>query len=142
MKELSCHCGKIAVRAAQAPAFIHACNCSLCRKAGAQWAYFTPDEVKIVGSTAGYIRDNKPGAGAEIHFCPACGSTTHFVLTPETIARHGNTMVGVNMALADESQLFGVELRFPDGAAWTGHGPFGYVRESVLIGSADQPHSP
>ncbi|MBF9149375.1 GFA family protein [Novosphingobium jiangmenense] len=142
MTELSCHCGQVALRIATTPAFIHACNCSLCRKSGAQWAYLAPDEVAITGPTTGYVRADKPGAGAEIRFCPVCGSTTHFVLTPSTIALHGNTMVGVNMALADEAALTGVEMRFPDGAAWAGEGPFGYLRESVIIGSGDQPHSP
>lgn len=142
MMDFSCHCGTVTVRVAQTPAFIHACNCSLCRKSGAQWAYFAPAEVLAAGQTTSYVRTDKPVAGAQIHFCPKCGSTTHFVLTPETIALHGNTVTGANMALADQSQLAGVEMRFPDGAAWAGQGPFVYVRESVIIGSADQPQSP
>lgn len=141
MTQFSCHCGAVTVQIAKMPAFVHACNCSLCRKSGAQWAYFAPTEVRTAGVTSSYVRTDKPGAGAQIHFCAACGSTTHFVLTPETIAQHGNTVTGVNMALADESQLTGLEMRFPDGAAWAGQGPFGYVRESVVIGSADQPQS-
>lgn len=142
MTEFSCHCGNVALRLVQAPAFVHACNCSLCRKSGAQWGYLAPDQVEVSGPTTGYVRADKQGAGAEIRFCPCCGSTTHFMLTPETVARHGNAMVGVNMALAEQGQLTGLEMRFPDGAAWTGEGPFGYVRESVIIGSGNQPQSP
>ena len=33
----------------------------------------------------------------------------------------------LNMALADESELVGVELRYPDGRAWSGGADFGYV---------------
>jgi hypothetical protein len=49
--------------------------------------------------------------------------------------RHGPVdMVGVNMRLFDLRDLQGVEVRFPDGDAWSGNGPFGYRREAVTIG--------
>ncbi len=38
------------------------------------------------------------------------------------------------MALADEGELAGVELRFPDGRAWSGGAAFGYVRAAEVIG--------
>lgn len=135
MLNLSCHCGAVRVELPAPPAFINACNCSLCRKIGAQWAYFAPDQVRPSGTTSGYVRADKPGAGAEVHFCPTCGATTHFTLTPETVARHGNTVCGVNMALADEADLAGIELRFPDGRAWSGEGPFDHVRPASIIGA-------
>jgi hypothetical protein len=42
--------------------------------------------------------------------------------------------MGVNMRLADERDLAGIELRYPDGQAWSGEGDFGYVREPRIIG--------
>ena len=60
--------------------------------------------------------------------------TTHFVLIAGAVAKHGNTMMGVNMWLAEAVDLAGVELRFPDGRAWTGEGAFGFVRDAVVIG--------
>ncbi len=42
--------------------------------------------------------------------------------------------MGVNMGLAGERDLAGIELRYPDGRAWSGEGDFGYVREARLIG--------
>ena len=42
--------------------------------------------------------------------------------------------MGVNLLLADESDLSGMELRFPDGQAWSGKGEFAYVREARIIG--------
>ncbi len=44
------------------------------------------------------------------------------MLTEQAVAKHGNVVMGVNMRLADESDLAGVELRFPDGRAWAGTG--------------------
>ncbi|MFN0265141.1 aldehyde-activating protein [Tepidamorphus sp. 3E244] len=116
------------------PDYIHACNCTLCSKSGAHWGYFIPAEVSVEGQTGSYVRADKPNAGAEIHFCSKCGSTTHFVLTDEAIAQVGNVVMGVNMRLADEADLAGIELRFPDGRAWSGEGAFGYVREPLVYG--------
>ncbi len=50
------------------------------------------------------------------------------------MAKFGNTLVGVNMWLADERDLAGVELRYPDGRAWSGAGEFSYVREARILG--------
>lgn len=133
---LACLCGQIAITLARAPDHINACNCTLCRKTGAHWAYFAPDEVTVRGTTHGFCRTDKADPAAEIHACPTCGTTSHFVLTPATVARFGNGMVGVNMLLADEAALTGIELRYPDGRAWSGDGPFGYVRPATIIGQA------
>lgn len=42
--------------------------------------------------------------------------------------------MGVNMRLADEMDLTGIELHYPDGRAWSGKGGFGYVQEARIIG--------
>jgi hypothetical protein len=136
MLHLSCHCGRVVVRTEKRPDFIHDCNCTLCQKTGAIWGYFQPSEVTVEGTTVGYSRDDKPEPGVSIRFCSWCGTTTHFELTEATIAKFGNTMLGVNMRLADESDLEGVELRYPDGRTWLGEGNFGYVREARIIGLA------
>jgi hypothetical protein len=134
MVNLSCHCGRVGVRIEKRPDFIHDCNCTLCQKTGAIWGYFQPGEVAVQGVTTGYSRYDKAEPGVSIRFCSNCGATTHFELTETTIAKFGNTMLGVNMRLANESDLKGVELRYPNGRAWSGEGDFGYVRESRIIG--------
>jgi hypothetical protein len=116
------------------PDFIHECNCTLCRKAGARWGYFEPPEVSVEGEAEGYCREGKDDPSAQIQFCGRCGSTTHFVLTESAVAKHGNVVMGVNMRLAEESDLAGIELRYPDGKSWSGQGAFGYVREVRIIG--------
>lgn len=133
MPVLACHCGQVRVELGRRPDYIHECNCSLCSKSGARWAYFDPADVSVAGSTHGYCREDKGEPGAEVHFCPNCGSTTHFTLTPGIVAKFGDTMVGVNMRLADDKDLAGIELRFPDGRNWRGEDAFGYVREARLL---------
>ncbi len=133
MTNLSCLCGQIQIRLEKRPEFINQCNCTLCRKTGARWSYFGPGEVVVEGTTNGCSRPDKKQPNAEVHFCPTCGSTTHFVLTETAIAKFGNTMVGVNMWLSDPQDLVGLELRFPDGEKWPGDGDFTYVREPLII---------
>jgi hypothetical protein len=130
---LTCHCGQIRLTLRKRPDYINECNCTLCSKTGVRWAYFHPSEVSVEGNATGYSRD-KPNPGALIHFCAKCGSTTHFTLTENSIAKFGNTLMGVNMWLADEQDLAGIELRYPDGRNWPGEGDFGYVQASRIIG--------
>ncbi|WP_374597084.1 GFA family protein [Sphingosinicella sp.] len=134
MVKLSCLCGQIRIATEKQPDYIHECNCTLCSKSGARWAYYHPSEVSVEGATKTYSRQDKDDPAAEIHFCLTCGATTHFTLTPGAVAKFGNSMMGVNMWLADEKHLAGVELRYPDGRAWSGAGDFSYVREARILG--------
>jgi hypothetical protein len=134
MLKLSCLCGQIRVETAKRPDYIHECNCTFCGKAGARWGYFHPSEVSVEGAAAGYCRDDKDDPAAELRFCAMCGSTTHWVLTPSAVSKFGDSLMGVNMLLANESDLAGIELRYPDGRAWPGEGDFTYVREPRIIG--------
>lgn len=131
---LSCHCGQVRVNINQRPEYIHECNCSLCAKSGARWGYFHPSKVHVVGSTTGYSRADKTEPIVEVHFCGTCGSTTHFRLTANAVAKWGDLHIGVNMWLAKADDLAGIELRYPDGRAWTGQGEFGYVGKARIMG--------
>ena len=134
MLELSCHCGLVRLTST-APRLhprlqLHAVPQDR-RALGLfhrrRWSAFD-------GPTRSYRRTDKADPAAEVHFCGECGATTHFTLTAEAVARFGQDLTGVNMWLADESELAGIELRYPDGAAWAGAGEFGYVREARVIG--------
>ena len=134
MLEVSCHCGQIRVQIDQLPDYVHECNCTLCSASGARWGYFHPSQVSVEGTAQAYCRQDKADPAADVHFCTTCGSTTHFTLTPAAAAKFGNTLMGVNLRLADERDLAGVELRYPDGQAWSGAGEFAYVREARVLG--------
>ena len=134
----SCHCGRVQLRIAHQPEFMNDCNCSLCGKAGAIWGYYAADEVEVVGETQGYSRSDYPNPAVRIHFCGNCGVTTHWTLTESFAAENPNEAgrMGINMRLFDDAAKAGVELRFPDGAAWDGEGAYGFVREAVVWGAA------
>lgn len=134
MLNLTCLCGEIRISLEKLPDFINECNCTLCAKTGARWGYFHPSQVSIQGSTKGFCRADKEEPNAQVHFCPRCGSTTHFVLTQSAISKFGNSVMGVNMWLADSRELAGIELRYPDGKTWPGEGDFSYLRGPRTIG--------
>lgn len=132
-----CLCGAVRVTIDAKPAFIHDCNCSLCRKVGGAWSYFPSASVATDGATTGYVRRDKPAAGVEVHACATCATTTHFVLTSVFKERHPDAdQVGVNMRLFDQSYLGGVEVRFPNGRDWPGEGAFSYRRAPLTISEA------
>ena len=133
MLKFSCPCGRVRIELAKRPDYINACNCTLCTRSGANWAYFHPSDVAVAGVTKTYVREDKDDPAAEVHACEACGSTTHFTLTASAQAKFGNVQLGVNMVLADETDLTGVELRYPDGRAWSGGSEFGYVRAARIL---------
>src|SRR6202453_1103066 len=95
MLKLTCLCGQVRIEVAKRPDFINECNCTLCSKSGARWAYFHPSEVSIGGTTKGYSREEKDDPAAELQFCPNCGSTTHFTLTASAVAKFGNIQLCV-----------------------------------------------
>lgn len=136
MLTLSCLCSQVRIELANPPEFIHECNCTLCTKTGARWAYFHPSQLTVEGATNGYCRADKDEPAADVRFCPNCGSTTHFVLTESAASKFGNSLAGVNMRLVDEGLLAGIELRYPNGRAWSGAGEFGYVRAAEIIGGS------
>ena len=136
MWNLSCLCGQVRIKLEKRPDFIHECNCSMCSKTGARWGYFQPSDVSVERAANGYRREDKDSPNAQVQFCPTCGSTTHFVLTSDAVSKFGNSLMGVNMWLANESDLTGIELRYPDGRAWSGQGDFSYVRERRIIGES------
>ena len=132
----TCACGSVRITITQKPDFIYDCDCTLCRKSGAAWGYFAPDEVNADGQTIAFARNDKETPIVEIHSCAVCGSTTHFALTDAHRAKNPDVdQVGVNMRLFDADQLDGVEVQYPNGSAWSGEGPFGFRRKSVTLSS-------
>lgn len=69
----SCHCGAARWTLTGDPGSITACNCTLCRRYGALWAYDYEDErIRLHGKTSTYRRAGKANPALEVHFCPVC----------------------------------------------------------------------
>ncbi len=46
MIEASCHCGTVRFAVETAPGEVNDCNCSICRRYGALWAYYKRAQVR------------------------------------------------------------------------------------------------
>lgn len=111
-----CHCGSVKLRLPSAPRKATRCNCSICRRLGALWAYFEYGTVRIEGhpeNTEEYIQGDRTLRTVR---CRTCGCVTHWEpLDPAVVSRHG-----VNLNNFPPELIEQVTVRRFDGAdTWT-----------------------
>jgi hypothetical protein len=78
MIRAACHCTAVRLEVADLPDWVLDCNCTLCRRYGAIWAYPEAGKVKVVrgdDATETYVWGDRMLA---FHRCKACGCVTHF----------------------------------------------------------------
>ena len=112
----SCHCGAVKLRLPHQPLKATRCNCSICRRLGAVYAYFDLGTVAIEAHpehTQAYICGDKTLRTLR---CRTGGCTTHW----EPLGDDANGQHGVNLNLFDPALLERVNVRRFDGAvSWT-----------------------
>jgi hypothetical protein len=107
----SCHCGAVQWTFEGEPESATACNCTVCRRYGALWAYDYLDEgIKVSGATGEYIRGDRMLA---FHFCPTCGCVTYWLGIPEDGA--ARRRIAVNLRLAEPDAVFDIPIRHFEG---------------------------
>ena len=107
--EFSCHCGRVRLRVNCAPQEATDCNCTICRRYGALWAYYSPKDVELTNdATDIYVWGRKM---IEFHRCKRCGCITHWAPVDKTYDR-----LGVNARLMVPEVLDQVRVRHWDGA--------------------------
>ena len=111
MLEGSCHCGAVRLRVPAAPDTVTDCNCSICRRLGALWAYYASGDVSIgpIADTTAYVWGDRT---LSIHHCNTCGCTTHWQGLGDYADR-----VGVNARLFNPAFWQGAATRKLDRAA-------------------------
>jgi hypothetical protein len=62
------------------------CTCSICRRLGALWAYYSPRQVRISGATDIYLWNHRV---IEFHSCKVCACTTHWSPVDKSYDRMG-----------------------------------------------------
>ena len=111
MMEASCHCGSIRLQIDAPPAEVTECNCSICRRYGVLWAYYPPDQVRLLPPdppTDVYMWDDR---SIGFHRCRVCGCVSHWAATSR-----GAERMGVNARLMAPEVLAVARLRHLDGA--------------------------
>lgn len=109
----SCHCGQVTLEIDTAPATVTDCTCSICRRYGVLWAYYSPSQVRITlkgGKTDTYMWGARSIA---FHRCSQCGCVSHWA--PAHPDRDPDRM-GVNARLMPLDVLAKARVRHLDGA--------------------------
>jgi hypothetical protein len=116
MLPATCHCGAVEVRIPEPPDELTNCNCSICRRLGALWAYYPVEVVEIRGhpaSTEVYVQGDRT---LRVVRCRNCGCTTHW----EPLVPGAGGRMGINIRNFDPELIGPVRIRLLDGAdTWT-----------------------
>ncbi len=105
----SCHCGAVQWQFAGTPESATACNCTICRRYGALWAYgFDGEEIDISGPTQTYLPRT-----TGFHFCSVCGCVAYW-REPEPGPK-GRRVVAVNLRLAEPDDVAQIPVDHIDG---------------------------
>lgn len=109
----ACHCGAVRIEVARRPRTVTECNCSICRRYGARWAYFLGKSVKVtVGARA--LRRYSRGRMLNFERCARCGCVMRWRLKK---GRGTEDRMGVNMRMAEDPALLAsITIRRFDGA--------------------------
>lgn len=105
--EGSCHCGAVRWRFEGVPKSATGCNCSICRRHGALWAYgFDGQDFTVSGETQIYVWNKK---WLSFHFCGECACVVAWLATSR--GTDGRLRGAVNLRLAAEPEtVLGIPL--------------------------------
>ena len=109
----TCHCGNVRIAVSRKPRSVTECNCSICRRYGARWAYYTRKSVKIIsspGSTTAYVWGDRM---IEFYHCNNCGCITHY----ESLEKQNDSRIAVNARMMPAEIVSAIPVKIFDGAA-------------------------
>ena len=112
MLEGTCHCGEVGWTLETLPTSATACNCTICRRYGALWAFgYIGHDIQTTGQTRTYLR--RDSGDIFFHFCAICGCVTHYVARTE--GENGRTRAAVNLRMSDPSPIGALPIRHFEG---------------------------
>ncbi len=106
--EASCHCGKVKVEAPR-PRGLTECNCSICRRYGALWAYYTRPSVRIEAAPRALKGYSWGSKAILFQHCAACGCVVFY-------ERERDRRIGVNARMFPPREIASVRIKQLDGA--------------------------
>lgn len=109
----SCHCGAVSWTLEGDPGSITACNCTLCHRYGALWAYdYEGERVRVSGETRAYRRIGNDNPALEMLFCSVCAGV---VAWRGLRLEDGRTRMAVNIRLAPLEAVAALRIDHFDG---------------------------
>lgn len=101
MLEGSCHCGNVKWVYNQPLESVTACNCTLCRRYGALWAYGHLEYgIKVMGPTKTYARGSKING---YHHCENCGCIAYYLANKKD--DEGKFRIAINLRMITDPDL-------------------------------------
>ena len=108
-KSITCHCKAIRITFPPLREPALECLCSICRRYGALWAYYKPEEVQVEGDDAveAYVWGKKR---LSFNRCKHCGCMTHY-----TVVRDTEPRVAVSCRMLERVEFDELESAQSDG---------------------------
>ncbi len=111
----SCHCGAVSIEMARPIRKLTQCNCSICRRYGALWAYQQRKAIRVTSAQG--VLQSYTWQHEKLRFfhCSICGCVTHYDHTDRRA--DGSDMSAVNKRnIDDPAQIANLPIRLLDGA--------------------------
>lgn len=111
----TCHCTAVSIEMDRPIRQMTECNCSICRRYGALWAYQQRKAIRVF-DTDKCLQSYRWGKESIEYFhCTRCGCVTHYEQTDKR--EDGSDMSAVNMRLIDDpTRIAHLPIRLLDGA--------------------------
>lgn len=107
----SCHCGQIKYKADLDISSVLSCNCSICTKTGALWAFTAASNV-VIDTGQDRLAGYQFGQKRLTHrFCPSCGVETF----AEGKMPDGTPSYGINVRTLEGVEIGHLTLKHYDG---------------------------
>ncbi len=110
MLKAQCHCGDVKLSTPDLPSDITRCNCSICNRIGAVWAYYPANTVTIEAKALSTYEWGQKTM--QFHRCNKCGCTTHYT----SVEDNGYKQIAINTKMSEPDQIKSILIRDFDGA--------------------------
>ena len=107
-----CHCGAVAIQVARKPRRLTSCNCSVCRRYSAIWAYYDRSQVTITARRGAADRYSWGSKRLRFVRCATCGCVVFW----EPVRKAKSYRMGVNLRNFDPVEVDSIRVRRLDGA--------------------------
>jgi len=109
----TCHCGAVRLEVPRKPRQLTSCNCSICRRYGALWAYYKFRDVAVRAKRGALARYSWGDRNLRFVRCATCGCITHW----EPVRVNDASRMGVNARNLEPKAIAGIRVRRLDGAS-------------------------
>ena len=112
---VECHCGNVKIAVEKIPDEMTSCNCSICNRLGALWAYYDGETVKVMVGEKPQKSYSWNEKTIDYHRCSECGCTTHY----SRKEAKGRVLIAINCRMAELPDVSNIPVRKFDGlVAW------------------------